>query len=117
MSAALRGYDAQLDRDGLRVAANTFAAATSSIVAVAREPGSSQSVRVFLSAPTAAAATGLARKLPHYGKYSWLVFSGEAPDLVASGEWPATHSPLARQFDAGDAPMRLPQRAALAPAM
>ncbi len=37
---------------------------------------------------------GLASKLPHYGKYSWLVFDADM-NSTASGVWPAQGSPLA----------------------
>jgi aminopeptidase N len=41
----------------------------------------------------------LARKLPHYGQYSYLIFS--APDGInqLKGQWPATGSPLSVTFD------------------
>ena len=41
-----------------------------------------------------AAIPGLARKLPHYGKYSYLLFEGEEPTNVAKGEWETDTSPL-----------------------
>jgi hypothetical protein len=69
---------------------------------------------VYVAAPTAAAADGLARKLPHYGKYSWLVFTGDAPDNEAKGEWPASQSPLVRVFESQATWAALPVRAALA---
>jgi aminopeptidase N len=34
------------------------------------------------------------QKLPHYGKYSYLVFQGEAPDNRVKGQWPARDSSL-----------------------
>jgi hypothetical protein len=37
---------------------------------------------------------GLARKLPHYGKYGYLGFEGEEPTNVLKGEWPVVSSPL-----------------------
>jgi hypothetical protein len=40
------------------------------------------------------AIVGLARKLPHYGKYSYLVFTGSAPDIRDKGQWPVSDSPL-----------------------
>jgi aminopeptidase N len=42
----------------------------------------------------------IARKLPHYGSYSYLVFS--APDGInkLKGQWPSTGSPLSVTFDA-----------------
>jgi hypothetical protein len=55
---------------------------------------------------------GLARKLPHYGKYSWLVFNGDAPDNEAKGEWLTCQSPLVHDFEpqtgAGSLPVRRP---------
>jgi hypothetical protein len=39
----------------------------------------------------------LARKLPHYGKYSYLVFNGDQAQIDLKGEWPITRSPL--RFD------------------
>ncbi|MDE0959240.1 MAG: M20/M25/M40 family metallo-hydrolase [Planctomycetota bacterium] len=41
-----------------------------------------------------AAIPGLARKLPHYGKYSYLLFEGDEPTNTAKGEWAAGTSPL-----------------------
>jgi hypothetical protein len=40
------------------------------------------------------ALPGLARKLPHYGKYGYLGFEGPEPTNVAKGEWPVVRSPL-----------------------
>jgi hypothetical protein len=40
------------------------------------------------------ALEGLARKLPHYGKYGYLGFEGREPTNVAKGEWPVMRSPL-----------------------
>lgn len=41
-----------------------------------------------------AAIPGLSRKLPHYGKYSLLIFSGNNPDIQEKKQWPAGPSPL-----------------------
>ncbi|MEW8620851.1 MAG: M1 family aminopeptidase, partial [Candidatus Thiodiazotropha endolucinida] len=45
-----------------------------------------------------AAITRLARKLPHYGKYSYLVFKGDKAQIALKGEWPITRSPLQFNF-------------------
>jgi len=34
--------------------------------------------------------------IPHYGKYSYLVFAG--PRNVGKGQWPTTHSPLKKDL-------------------
>jgi aminopeptidase N len=36
----------------------------------------------------------LARKLPHYGGYSYLAFIGKSTDNILKGQWPVTTSPL-----------------------
>ncbi|MBF0448950.1 MAG: M1 family peptidase [Magnetococcales bacterium] len=41
----------------------------------------------------------LAKKLPHYGSYSYLVFSAQDGVNVAKGQWPAVGSELSATFD------------------
>ncbi|MEM7264031.1 MAG: M20/M25/M40 family metallo-hydrolase, partial [Planctomycetota bacterium] len=53
---------------------------------------------------------GLARKLPHYGKYSFLAFSGSDPTNDAKGQWPAMGSPLIWQKTDAVAMASLPPR-------
>ncbi|MCL4721195.1 MAG: M20/M25/M40 family metallo-hydrolase, partial [Gammaproteobacteria bacterium] len=59
----------------------------------------------------------IVRKLPHYGKYSWLSFEGAEANNVAKGEWPVTDSPLLVNLARKGAPAvltGLPRRAPLA---
>ncbi|PUB83973.1 MAG: peptidase M28 [gamma proteobacterium symbiont of Ctena orbiculata] len=44
------------------------------------------------------AITRLTRKLPHYGKYSYLIFKGDKAQIALKGEWPVTRSPLHFNF-------------------
>jgi hypothetical protein len=57
-----------------------------------------------------AALPGLARKLPHYGKYSYLAFDGKAPTNRLKGRWPVQDSDLMTWLDA-----RRPQLPGLPP--
>lgn len=59
-----------------------------------RDPANPERVLGWIGTDNAAALPGLARKLPHYGKYSYLVFTGAAPDNVGKGQWPVLDSPL-----------------------
>ncbi len=111
---ALGAHGAALDAGSLRVGGTTYPADAKSLVAAVRNPENPAMVLVYLSAPTAAAADGLARKLPHYGKYSWLVFRGDAPDNEAKGEWPTEQSPLVQVFESQATLAALPVRRALA---
>jgi len=59
----------------------------------------------WMGTARADALPGLARKLPHYGKYSYVAFSGAEPTNVAKGQWPAVGSPLTKVLaDDGRAP-------------
>jgi hypothetical protein len=70
--------------------------------------------RCCLTASSEAAADALARKLPHYGKYSWLVFAGDDATNEATGEWPIGDTPLARNITPQAQPIKLTPRKALA---
>ncbi|MFZ9653026.1 MAG: M20/M25/M40 family metallo-hydrolase [Steroidobacteraceae bacterium] len=72
-------------------------------VIVRRHPGNAAKAIAWLTLDDVAAAAGLARKLPHYGKYSWLSFAGDEPANVAKGEWSAADSPLIVDLRAPDA--------------
>jgi aminopeptidase N len=50
----------------------------------------------WLAAPDAAMLPILARKLPHYSKYSYAAFSGAELTNLVKGMWPVTNSPLAQ---------------------
>jgi len=86
--------DFQLDakRHLLRLPEGEYQGADFSLAMVRRREG--QPVG-WVASPTASALPGLARKLPHYGKYSYLVFQGEAPINRVKGQWPARDSSLA----------------------
>ncbi len=114
VDAALRPYHAALRDAALELETASYPSATKSIVAAARNPANPAAVLVFLSAPSAAAADALARKLPHYGKYSWLVFGGDTADNEGKGEWPSGDSPLRHVFDPAAAVTPPPERRALA---
>src|SRR5712671_6488149 len=111
---ALKTYGASLDATGLRTANATYEGAGRSLVAVARHPGNPDSVVIYVSASSDAAADALARKLPHYGKYSWLVFAGDEATNEATGEWPVGDTPLARNLTPQGQPIKLEPRKALA---
>jgi hypothetical protein len=67
----------------------------------------------FIASTTAQALPGLARKLPHYHKYSYLAFSGTAPTNILKGRWPVTHSPMTHFFTSNTPLAKLPERMAL----
>jgi hypothetical protein len=63
-------------------------------IAIRRHPGDVEKAVGWLVVAPPAAFEGMGRKLPHYGKYSYLAFEGDAPDNVVKGQWSSTDSPL-----------------------
>ncbi len=53
---------------------------------------------VLLDASTPEALQQLANKVPHYGKYSYVLFNSATGENVAKGQWDVTDSPLVMQF-------------------
>jgi hypothetical protein len=89
------------DLEGVEVAASTLHLGGEKVpwgehsaVVVRRHPVSPDKAVGWLVAAPKAAVPGLARKLPHYGKYSYLGFEGDEPTNVVKGQWPTSDSPL-----------------------
>ena len=49
---------------------------------------------IIMDALTPVGWSLLLRKLPHYGKYSYLVFDSNSGENIAKGQWEVTNSPL-----------------------
>ena len=117
VAEALAPHGAALGESGLREGKLTFARADRAVVAAARSPADPAQAIAFVGADRAAALPGLARKLPHYGKYGLLVFEGDEPANVVKETWTALASPMAVGLAPGGAlpgRARFPPRAALA---
>ncbi|HNX50432.1 MAG TPA: M20/M25/M40 family metallo-hydrolase [Thermoanaerobaculaceae bacterium] len=103
------------DRESVTLGGQRLERSGLSLVQVARHPGDADRAVALIGADPIAAIPGLARKLPHYSKYGYLAFRGEAPDNIAKGVWAPTGSPLVRALVAGPlASLQLPRRAPLA---
>jgi len=86
-----------------------------SIVLVGRHPMNPELAVLWIGAQNSAAHPGVARKIPHYHKYSYLAFTGDEPDNVVKGRWPVVGSPLTGFPEGVPAPMgNLPDRKPLA---
>jgi hypothetical protein len=106
------GFD--VEADALRAGSDRVPFAGHSAVVVRRHPRDPSKALGWIVVDPLAAAPGVARKLPHYGKYSYLGFEGTEPVNHAKGEWPITDSPLQVRFDSGKTLAPLPAREALA---
>ncbi|MCA8958970.1 MAG: peptidase M28, partial [Planctomycetes bacterium] len=104
--ALLERYGAKLDDVRLDFGAASVASADHCFaVAVESEDGATFG---WIGASRDDSAAGLARKLPHYGKYSFLAFSGGEPTNDAKGQWPPLGSPLVWSRESGTARADLP---------
>ncbi len=107
-------------QDGLALGATDLTAlgekvalAGHTFVFVARHPGDPEKAAGWLFGDPLGALPGLGRKLPHYGKYSYLGFEGTEPVNVLKGQWPESDSPL--RADLRPANRRAAPMPALAP--
>jgi hypothetical protein len=83
-----------LDEETLTVADESVTLADHSMVVVRRHPDAPEKAVGWLVVEPRAAFPGVGRKLPHYGKYSYLAFEGDEPTNVVKGQWDTTDSPL-----------------------
>jgi len=119
LEQALDDYDFEDQGTAVQINGTRLDKDDHAIVVMGRHSGNTGQALGWLAAGQVAALPGLGRKLPHYGKYSYLAFTGEAPDNVLKGQWPVVHSPLsvAVTQDAGrlvaSEPARLAPRTAL----
>ncbi len=74
---------------------------------------SEKTVLGWIGSARADAIPGLIRKLPHYGKYSYLAFEGAEPTNVVKGRWPTAGSSLSLTLAKGNRGT-LPKREPLA---
>ncbi len=107
---ALGGHGVSRQAAQVTLQAGTFDPAEQSIVLTARRNSDDAHALVWLAADRAEAISGLGRKLPHYRKYSYLVFDGDEPSNQVKGQWTVVASPMSVRLDAGAT-----QMAALAP--
>lgn len=69
----------------------------------------------WLAAPDAAMLATMARKLPHYAKYSYAAFAGPESNNLVKGMWPVTESALGRQLEPVATQAKFPRRMSLQP--
>jgi hypothetical protein len=80
--------------DGVEIDGERMALAGHTLVVTARHPANVEKAIGLLAVQPLAAFPGLGRKLPHYGKYSYLGFEGDEPVNVIKGQWQESDSPL-----------------------
>lgn len=80
--------------EAIRIGAESIPFEGHSAVLIRRHPRNVGKAVGWIAIDPLAAFEGFARKLPHYGKYSYLGFAGTEPANTVKGEWTSTDSPL-----------------------
>jgi len=94
MAEALRNDDTVFGDGQVQVGHDALHRKEQAVVMVTRHPDNPDLALAWLATDNLTALPGLARKLPHYGRYGFLGFKGDAPENMLKGEWPITQSPL-----------------------
>ena len=105
ISAQLNRYDVKVDDKGIALDGSYFNWENHSFVFALTHQNSDKRQIVWLITPSKKTITGLIRKLPHYGKYGYLVFKGNEPKNVAKGIWPSNPMGLSHTFSKGIYPL------------
>ena len=111
--AALAEHPVELDDPHLRLPDSHHAVADTSVVLIARHPQSPQRALALLAGQDPEGVDAMSRRLRHYGRYSYLAFTGAAADNSARGQWSVEDSPLDQTVSADSPPwsaQRMPER-------
>jgi aminopeptidase N len=111
-------YKGKTDENSVTLEKKKLSRDQHSIIAAVKNKDNPAQVVILLSTDRVKALPGLGRKLPHYGKYSYLGFEGDEPANMFKGQWPTVNSPMTLILDSSSAAARvsgmLPHREPLA---
>jgi len=112
----LKSQHVTLQKNTVTINGKTYTDSEHAILLTSRNQKNVNKTVLWLSSGNVKAIAGLATKLPHYRKYSYLVFEGDAPDNIDKGQWEINTSPMNRVLEKSSLPIkaRLQPRHALA---
>ncbi len=93
---SLKQFNSVVNSDSIKFESVAYPTGNNSFITSVKNPANLNNVVVFLSVGNENAIPGLVRKLPHYGKYSYLAFEGDEPTNIAKGQWQVLNSPLVK---------------------
>ena len=101
---ALMRHGLKIKDDRVTWQGQDYSLSDHSLGLVAAHPDNSQTSIGFISTPTTASLPTLARKLPHYGRYSMTLFADPSVSNLLKLQWPLTESPLQVSLTEEDIP-------------
>ena len=105
IKAQLKRYNVKVDKQGVTLDNKIFKWENHSFVFTLDGYDSKDNQVTWVVVSSRESIPGLIRKLPHYGKYGYLVFKGDQPDNVAKGAWPSSRAGLYHTFTKGTYPL------------
>ena len=94
LSPSLRSYGASASGEGVRLPSATYARRGHSVALTMRHPVSSDEALAWFAVDNAAGVSDLGRRLPHFHRYSYLVFEAVKGANITKGRWPVVDSPM-----------------------
>jgi hypothetical protein len=95
---------AAVDGPSFAVDGQSYGSGENSLFVVFAHPETPGRAAALFLPPGAGDLEAVARKIPHYGRFSYLVF--RKAQNIAKGVWPVTDSPLIHRFAEADVPSR-----------
>ncbi|MBI1933083.1 MAG: M20/M25/M40 family metallo-hydrolase [Ignavibacteriales bacterium] len=92
----LNVFNSGITPDSIKFESKSHSKNNNSFIVSVNNPANINNAVVYLSIGNEKADSGLVRKLPHYGKYSYLTFEGDEPVNIDKGQWPVINSPLVK---------------------
>ncbi|MEX2468156.1 MAG: M20/M25/M40 family metallo-hydrolase [Pseudohongiellaceae bacterium] len=94
VSAATANYGGLFSDQGVDLAGTATEFGDRSTVAIGRHPANPDLAVGWIHIDDMVAVPGMIEKLPHYGRYSYLSFTGSEPTNDLSGIWASPDSPM-----------------------
>lgn len=105
----LKKMGVEVDEKGIRILDRSYFWNDHSFVFTLPRTDQKNGTMTWVVAGNAESIPGLMRKLPHYGKYGYLVFEGSAPENRDKGTWPSNPAAMQKVFKDGH-PLHLPDQ-------
>ena len=105
----LKKLNIVVTKNGIKAQGKSFHWENHSFVFTLPRTDHKKGTMTWVIAGNAESIPGLIRKLPHYGKYGYLVFEGTAPKNIEKGTWPSNLVGMQKVFKDGK-PRLLPEQ-------
>ncbi len=101
----LKKYSVEIGDKTVSIEGHNYPLENHSYVFTLPHPQSPENSITWVFTDSVKSIPGLMRKLPHYGKFGYMVFKGNEPKNIVKGTWPADRVGLMKKFQAGNYPI------------